>query len=221
MVSVDAKERDASTDLKFWWSLAIAAMTALLIFMLVTAMREFYTYPKMTSYSVEVMESLIFPAVTICNFSPVNISKLNIMDNQEILNFLLQSSPLYGLATETNYDSHDFFKTDLSAAWYEQVAMEKETMFILCWFNGVNYPCGPLFTPVHTATGMCYQFNVNASSPLTTTMTGSSTNLVVLVYVDQDNYVFSQEPASGVVRHVREPPLMLHDENKGFQFLSK
>ncbi len=218
----------------FRWSVAIVAMATVLILMLVNAIREFYTYPKMTSYSVEVKESLGFPAVTICNFSPYNKSKLNVGENPELRSFFLATSPLYGLAENGSWTG-DFYKSDMNSKWYKNMSMDRDEMFVMCWFKRVLTPCKDMFVWVMTNAGMCFQFNgrdntnrdgdgVDAEDDKdvkdgkggnngkggkdgkgrkmkvgqNVTIPGATENLVVLVFVDQDNYMFSQEPAVGI-----------------------
>ncbi|XP_067660606.1 acid-sensing ion channel 1C-like [Haliotis asinina] len=174
-------------------------MVGSLTFILVTAVLEFNTYPTMTKYSVEVKKALKFPTVTICNFSPISSISLKAQNVQDIDNFLLSLSPMYGQSTTVDWTADPFYQTEMTKEWYESVA-EKEPFLNRCFFGGVDlYPCNhSVVTNVHTKTGLCYQYNSNSSQPITTSETGSTMNLALVLVPNQQYYTFTQDPAAGV-----------------------
>lgn len=150
----------------------------------------FLTYPTTTSVDVDVVDE--FPAVTICNLSPYNRSKMNL--DQKSHNFYVASnSRLSKFASPINwsdpyYKKNGFFEPESKRYLLHNMSMELSKFLPNCFFDNIVKPCDEIFRPIFTGIGPCFTFNHDGM--VHTTMNGAGYNLEVEAFIDQKNYFY-------------------------------
>ncbi|KAJ8301857.1 hypothetical protein KUTeg_020844 [Tegillarca granosa] len=101
---------------RFFWGSALLACGIYLIVTITKEIQFFFTYPTTSSIDVDVVDELPFPAVTICNLSPYNKSKMNLDEKSQ--NFYVAFDPrLSKFASPINwsdpyYEENGFFEPE-------------------------------------------------------------------------------------------------------------
>ncbi|KAJ8301858.1 hypothetical protein KUTeg_020845 [Tegillarca granosa] len=182
--------------------------------------QTFFAYPTTTSIDVDVSNELDFPAVTFCNLSPYNKSR--ILLNEKLQSYYLSIlSGLFFFKPQINwsdpyYKENGFFEPierDLKTKLYDNTSMELSKVLLNCFFDNVLIPCEEYFTPVFTSTGPCFTFNKDGL--IKTLMRGGGYNLLVQAFIDQSNYFYDLSGGSGLKVLVHEPGEMPDVFNEG------
>ena len=153
--------RSQSIKNRMFWIISFLIYTGIMIYFIVQAIRAYFEYPSQTSVSVIVEWPQAFPAVTICNYSPLRyglfinpffdyLKAFNLSNTMDPANFTYEQS-LY---------VWDFliYKLNQNESLYEYF-YSLDSMLIACNYNGI--PCTATnFTWFITASyGLCYTFN--------------------------------------------------------------
>lgn len=168
---------------------------------MVREIQTFLSYPTTSSIKLDVLNEIDFPAVTICNLSPYNKSKMNSDDKMQ--NYFMSIDPyLSSLATPINwsdpyYRENGFFEPDSREYWMNG-SMELLTFLEKCIFDNQEKPCDVYFKPVFTPMGPCFTFNHDGM--VNTSMSGAGYNLVVEAFIDQMNYFYGISSAGSGVK---------------------
>lgn len=169
-----------------------------LIYTITTEIQNFYSYPTTTAVDLDITKELDFPAITLCNLSPFNKSK--VQSSEKDMNYGLSLSRFNSFAQAINW-SDPFYKEN---GYFEPVtyqtlrnfSMELSEVLRLCMFDFVGYNCSQLFEYSFTILGPCYTFNQDGR--FKTTMKGGTYNLNIEAFIDQRNYYFSFTMGSGI-----------------------
>ncbi|XP_046581232.1 amiloride-sensitive sodium channel subunit beta-like [Haliotis rubra] len=192
----------------FSWTVAVLAMTAYMTYNITKELMNYYRYPVITNTKVEVLEELPFPAVTFCNLSPFNLTKIKAVDPY-LEEYFTKISLLGYMAGNLNWSDPGYgstFRKNHKQDWWENITMTPKHMFYSCSMNGVGYqPCTAAMKPVFTTMGNCATFNWNASDVAKVRLTGSDFNLIMDVNIDQANYVIGSQVAAGMKVILHDP----------------
>ncbi|XP_067661276.1 acid-sensing ion channel 1C-like [Haliotis asinina] len=192
----------------FSWTVAVLVMTGYMTYNITKELMNYYRYPVITNTKVEVLEELPFPAVTFCNLSPFNMTKIKAVD--PYLEEYFTKVSLLGLFTEKiNWSDPGYGSTFWKSQnhdWWENIYMTPKGMFKSCSMNGVGYyPCIDAMKPVFTTMGHCATFNWNASDVAIVRLTGSDYNFIMDANIDQANYVLGAQVAAGLKVILHDP----------------
>ncbi|XP_071088605.1 epithelial sodium channel subunit beta-like [Haliotis cracherodii] len=193
------------------WTVAVLVMSAYMSYSMTKELINYYRYPVITITKMEILEELPFPAVTFCNQSPFNLSKVRAADPH--LETYFNKVSLLGQFTgalSLNWSEPGFdrpiYRESQTLDWWRNIHMSPEGMFYMCLMNNVPYwPCWSSMKPVFTTLGYCSTFNWNASDVAKVRVTGSENNLLMYVKVDQSNYVLGSQLSAGMKVILHDP----------------
>lgn len=152
--------------------------------------------PFMTSASVKSVASIQFPAVTFCNMSPYNKSK--VAPDPRDSTYHMAISPLSSIVGPVNwsdpyYQDNGYFRSRTNSdIKYE--TLDKSRMILMVMFDQKDV-IGDLEEKV-TRYGMCYTWNADGSA--TTTSTGNAMNFVALLNMNSDQNYQSIDSSKGL-----------------------
>ncbi|XP_041357500.1 acid-sensing ion channel 4-A-like [Gigantopelta aegis] len=183
----------------FWWSFAVIGMAAYLMYNVVAELNNYYSYPKMTGFSVEMKDEMEFPAVTICSQCPLKRSA--IVRDQDMDNYFLRRSYSRFMTGQINWSDTtrygDIYTTKHSVDWWRERYDTVDALTKLCRFEGEDRLCSEIFQPVFTEVGLCYTFNGNVSNKRNVSLSGADNNLVVIFVAKQEEYVYNEQMSAG------------------------
>ncbi|KAK6173769.1 hypothetical protein SNE40_017170 [Patella caerulea] len=201
---------------RYLWTIMLIAMTIGLIIFLYRSFTRYYKYPIITNTRLEFNNEMQFPAVTICNANQFRQHKIP-SDDWKIKDLIFEMSEMSVLSEyfkehfAMNSPKYSFIpepEAHLGKNLYKfalDAAHKLEDMFIVCLWGGVVVNCSKYFETVITDMGVCYTFNSNSSSPMTSYGSGSMSGLRVIVDIEQPEYYFSQISLAGIQVLLHEP----------------
>jgi hypothetical protein len=177
------------------------ASTIYLTYTLFWAIAKYYTYPTLTVVGVDFHKELQFPAVTICNLSPYNISRLQPDPKRNTYEMEYTVLNDYGRPVNWSDPLYERYGYDVPVTpeYKLNVSMHSDDFILngLCGFDGVTFnDTKTEFTRRMTETGICYTYNANNS--VSTRLSGTAANLVMALNIDQSNYFWSESLAAGI-----------------------
>ncbi|XP_022103084.1 acid-sensing ion channel 1C-like [Acanthaster planci] len=183
---------------RLFWSLIVIGVSSWLVTGITQTVIEFFKYPVTSAISINYVDSMTFPAVTICNFNQFRRSV--IPDDQ--VDFI---NKLYGLDPEapTDLNISDFEITGLTRDQYEDLfaamSHQLETMLSECVWRSSETCTVQNFTRRFTDHGICFTFNdpKNGSEILQVNSAGTRNGLFLRLYADTEEYMFSENTAAG------------------------
>ncbi|XP_067660439.1 amiloride-sensitive sodium channel subunit beta-like [Haliotis asinina] len=204
------------------WAVAILAMAAYMSFNITKELMDYYRYPVITNTKVEFLEEVPFPAVTFCNLSPYNLSKVRAADPY-LEEFFRNDSFLLKLWAPLNWSNpvlnRPTFRESQSLDWWRNIHMDPNEMLNACRMNGVWYgQCWSVMKPLFTTFGYCATFNWNTSDVVTVRVAGPDSNLNIYIRIDQNNYVLGSQLSSGIKVILHDP--RIHPDVAGTSFLA-
>lgn len=187
--------RSQSIHNRVFWTLSTLFFTGIMLFFVIESIEDYFSYPTQTSVSFIVNRSQDFPAVSICNYSPLRYDTfikpfLNYTNSKNFTNTsdtstisAIQSSYIpdfliYQL--NTNQSLTDYF-------------FPLKSMLMWCFYNGVTCQHTDFITFLSSSFGQCYTFNAkmkeNQTSLRSTTESGGTGNLQFGLYAHSHQYV--------------------------------
>ncbi|KAJ8300090.1 hypothetical protein KUTeg_021609, partial [Tegillarca granosa] len=174
-----------------------------LVYLVITIHSEIINYlnhPTTTSIDIDVVETLNFPAVTICNLSPSNRSKMK-LDNEKALNYYTAMFNIHYRSEGVNwsdpyYEENGYFEPESVEYMMNNISMELDEFIQFCMFNNLFQRCSDIFKPRFTSFGSCYVFNHDGQ--MKTGMKGERYNLILEIIIDQKNYFYGLSHGSGI-----------------------
>ncbi|XP_061192829.1 acid-sensing ion channel 2-like [Saccostrea echinata] len=200
-----------------FWTAMMVFMLVCLTLVLVAFSTSYFSYETLINFKVEMATDMEFPTITICNVSPINISK--IQNASVIYEYQLAkegygesfgkeiniSDPKYAILHEPRNDS-----------WLMDTSFDLRSMIFSCKFAGKEN-CYQFIEKRKTDVGMCFSFNgPSQNPPAVSRITGSKKGLSMFVNLDQDNYVVGNNKGAGLqvaIHHRDVEPNMV---DKGF-----
>ncbi|XP_061179660.1 acid-sensing ion channel 1B-like [Saccostrea echinata] len=182
-----------------FWTAMMVFMLVCLTLVLVAFSTSYFSYETLINFKVEMATDMEFPTITICNVSPINISK--IQNASVIYEYQLAkegygesfgkeiniSDPKYAILHEPRNDS-----------WLMDTSFDLRSMIFSCKFAGKEN-CYQFIEKRKTDVGMCFSFNgPSQNPPAVSRITGSKKGLSMFVNLDQDNYVVGNNKGAGL-----------------------
>ncbi|XP_071127326.1 acid-sensing ion channel 2-like [Mytilus edulis] len=202
------------------WIFALIGMGSLLIYTVYTLYVYYRTNPTLTNINIKFVKAMNYPAVTICNMSPLKRTSINA--SAVMTTHLLHSSRLGVVLPHLNYSSPAFAELNdpVPEDWLNKSSFDLEDMFHYCVNERHLVPCKDILIPKITQWGKCFTFNnyqkVATNGIVKGSMTGSTTALTFYIDVKQDEYVYSTNLAAGVKIVLHDPEEEPDVNNKGF-----
>ncbi|XP_067660432.1 acid-sensing ion channel 1C-like [Haliotis asinina] len=203
------------------WMVAVLFMTGYMSFNITKELMNYYTYPVITNTKLDVHEELPFPAVTFCNLSPYNLTRVREVDPylEEYFTKTSLFGPYVGSINWSDPGYGSTFRKSQNHDWWNNIYMTPKQMFIMCWMNGIEYhPCTFAMKPVFTNLGRCATFNWNVSDVVKVRLTGSDKGLVLHADIDHANYVLGSQLAAGMKVVMHDP--RIHPDVASSSFLA-
>ncbi|XP_061164547.1 acid-sensing ion channel 3-like [Saccostrea echinata] len=198
------------------WFAAVGVCTSYLFYLLHTEWVNYHRYPFLTISSVKSVSSIKFPAVTFCNLSPYNKSKVASDPRDEVYHMAI--SRLNNLSEEINWMDPYYQKNGYFAPrTFNDVAnetLEVNSVVKYVMFDGVSVNINQDLNKRISTNGMCYTWNSNGSA--TTSSTGSSFNFIALLSVNNDQNYQNTDCSNGFKVAVHDPLEDPAVENNGF-----
>ena len=182
----------------FWGAMTLF-MVLLLIGAFVAYGLDYFSYETLINIKLTRQAEMTFPSVTICNVSPINISRVN---QSEILNMYYLKTHIYGRFFHSFINISDPFYAVLhenrTDSWLNETKFSKEKLFYHKEFEG--QPCRNCFEDRRTDIGMCTTFNgLSNNPPLVSKLIGSQNGLSIFVFLDQNNYIYGENLGAGLL----------------------
>ncbi|CAF1523016.1 unnamed protein product [Rotaria sordida] len=188
--------RSRSIQNRIFWCISTLIFTGVMIFFITQSIRAYFEYPSQTSVSIAVEWPQAFPAVTICNYSPLRYDRfigsflnytntLNLTNTTDTTNFTFAQS-LY---------INDFLVYKLNQGEsLNDLFFPLESMMMDCVYNKISCYATNFTSFISSAYGLCYTFNAKLRDSFNTRVRNSSENggtgvLQTHFYVHQHQYV--------------------------------
>ncbi|KAM5135924.1 acid-sensing ion channel 2 isoform 2-T2 [Mantella aurantiaca] len=188
---------------RFLWTVAFVCSLGLLLMESSERVAFYFSYQHVTKVDQVVAESLVFPAVTICNLNAFRFSKITTNDlyhagellelldvNGHILEPHLADSEVLAILEEKTKFKQFKPKTFCMGEFIERTGHDLKDMMLYCKFRG--HECNHRdFQTVFTKYGKCYMFNSghDGRPPLTTVKGGTGNGLEIMLDIQQDEYL--------------------------------
>ena len=145
-----------------------------MIKVIIVAILSYFSFEVTASYSLINESPAVFPAITICNIVPFNISLIEEILNEENLNLDIDpngSRPVINQVT----DKRDLVRAKLISNRklnLTSLGFSIQSLLISCTFN--NGPCSQkdFYQYFDNNYGNCYSFNYNKQNPKLTSKYG-------------------------------------------------
>ena len=187
--------RSQSLPNRLYWTFALLIFTIIMGFFIAKTIMEYLSYSTQTSVSMEAERLQPFPAVSICNFSPMRFDAFIVpfLAYLRSRNLTTSNDTTTITANQSNhvYDfvQYIFNEKKPSAEYFFSL----ESMLQDCFFN--DLPCNasdfvPFLSPKY---GQCFTFNAKIKSTddrvRLTTQNGGSGHLDLKLYAHRHQYV--------------------------------
>jgi len=185
---------DASVCRRVVWCFFMVVCITIATIQVQDRVRYYLSVPVAVNVRVTMKDSLRFPAFTVCNKNPFNISEFRRIRAKQI--------EVSGNANETSDKIHlivGFEGMDAKQVW-DQTAHRSEYLIKECWF-GRNINCNQVgkWQTVYTYMGVCYSFLLDNHSVKTTGMF----NHLYLKLHDPEKLVYKDDPGWKILIHDR------------------
>ncbi|CAF3660232.1 unnamed protein product [Rotaria sordida] len=203
--------RSQSIPNRIFWSVSTLIFTGVMIYFIVQAIRAYFEYPTQTSVSTMFEWPQAFPAVTICNYSPIQYNKfigpflnytnsLNLTNTTDTTQFTYTQS-LY-VADFINYKLNH--EDSLKEFFYPL-----ETMMISCEYNGITCSVANFTWFLTPSYGTCYTFNAKLKNAVNGGIRYNADNgrmgiFKLQLYAHRHQYVPYLSNATGMVALVHD-----------------
>jgi hypothetical protein len=180
---------------RIFWTLSFLVFTGIMMYFLVENIIAYFGYPTQTSVSFVVARSQPFPAVSICNYSPLRYDVfiepfLNYTNSLNLTNTNDTSTITQIQANYINGFVQLILNTNTPAT---ELFFPLESMLLYCSYNGATCEATDFISFYSSIYGLCYTFNAqlksNQSNLRQTTDNGGSGTLQLRLYAQSQDYV--------------------------------
>jgi hypothetical protein len=182
---------------RIFWIVSTLVCTGVMLFFIVQSIINFFNYPTQTSVSIIVDRSQPFPAVSICNYSPLRFDTfigpfLNYTNSLGLTNTTDNSTIS---SDQANY-IRDFFQYLFNNDYIASLTaylFPLQSMLLSCSYNGQSCNTTDFISFVSSTYGICYTFNAklksNQTRLRTVTDNGGPGKLQLRLYAYSNQYV--------------------------------
>ncbi len=188
--------RSQSIHNRVFWSVTSLIFTGVMLYFVIESIRAYFNYPTQTSVSIVEEWPQAFPAVTICNYSPLRYDRFigPFLNYTNTLNITNTNDTTTLNETQMLYISQ-FFQYKLRRdESLDEFFFPLSSMLIKCNFNGMNCSADNFTSFISTAHGLCYTFNAKLKNTIDGGVRNSGDNggngyLGLRFYVHSHQYV--------------------------------
>ena len=150
-----------------FWTVSFLAFTGVMIYFVTQSIRNYFQYPTQTLVSIVLDQSAAFPAVTICNYSPLRFDLviepfLNDTNTRNLTN-------IPGASRITLKDAssiHNFLINRMNEGGSIRTYLFPLTSMLLkCEYNGMSCNASDFRSFLSSKFGLCYTFNAKVQGP--------------------------------------------------------
>ncbi|XP_070553825.1 acid-sensing ion channel 4-A-like [Ptychodera flava] len=204
-------DTNISSYRRLLWFILLLAMVASFTTTLRESAMRFWSNPVNTVVSYREMESMPFPAVTICNY---NVYRKSVVKESVLGQYL---DAMYGnpFSPETDENTTlpeppaNYFANKTQIMY--QSAHRIEDMLKECKLSSDVYCSAENFTKVITNFGVCYTFNGEVGNALKVRARGQQNGFFVSIDIQQNEYYYGPNVGAGLkilVHPQRDTPLV-------------
>lgn len=185
------------------WFAALGLSTGYLLYLLHYEWVTYNEHPFMTSSSVKRVSSIQFPAITFCNLSPLNRSKVAADPRDEEYHMAVSRLNFFGNNinwSDPYYREHDYFRPRTYDDMINE-SMNRTSVLKMVFFDQED-----VINDVEdtiTQYGMCFTWNANGLA--STTYTGNSMNFVALLSINTNQSYQSMDNSHGFKVRICQP----------------
>ncbi|CAF1664318.1 unnamed protein product, partial [Adineta ricciae] len=181
---------------RIFWSTSLLIFTGIMSYFIVQSIRAYFEYPTQTSVAIVGEWPQAFPAVTVCNHSPLRYDRfiepfLNYTNTFGLTN---TSDKNYFTKVQASYiQDYLIYKLNRNESLYEYF-YSLESMMISCSYNGEKCSAADFTWFMSPRFGLCYTFNAKPKSTINKTLRYNADNganglFELDLYVHQHQYV--------------------------------
>ena len=193
---------------RLFWTVSLLAFTGIMLYFVATTISTYFDYPVRTLVSIDEDTHQTFPAVTICNHSPIRFDRfigpfLQYTNSRNITN-TNDSSVFTPLQAEY---VDEFLRSRLNANQsVEEFFYSLESLLISCTYNLLNCSSADFVPFISAHYGRCYTFNgktdrIRNGTVFWTTTNGDHGKLTLRLYTHSHQHI----PHYSDGRHSRSP----------------
>ena len=156
--------RSESVQNRLFWTISFIIFTGIMCYFIIEAILAYFQYPTQTSVDFVAQWPQPFPAVTICNYSPLHFDQFI----QPYLNYT-NSLNLTNTTDTTKFTRSqgayiiDFLRAKLNRnESLNDLYFSLESMLVKCIYNGINCTAADFVRFQLPLYGYCYTFNALA-----------------------------------------------------------
>jgi hypothetical protein len=188
--------RSQSVHNRIFWSISTLIFTGIMTYFVVESILQYFQYPTQTSLSIVVEWPQAFPAVTICNYSPIRYDQFigPFLNYTNALNLTNTTDTTNFTATQASYvDDFLLYKLNRGES-LNDFFYPLESMMMSCSYNGMSCTATNFTWFLSQPYGLCYTFNAklkndSAGSLKYNADNGGIGSLLLGLYVHQNQYV--------------------------------
>ena len=181
---------------RIFWTIAFLIFTGIMIYFVVEAILAYFAYPSQTSVSIIVEWPQAFPAVTICNYSPIRYDRFigPFLNYTNALNLTNTTDTTVFDSTQANY-IYSFLVDKLNRGEsLNDFFFSLESMMIYCNYNGLPCTVANFTSFVSPLYGLCYTYNAKLKNATDNDVKNSGDNggnglFQLQLYAYQHQYV--------------------------------
>ncbi|XP_038055439.1 acid-sensing ion channel 2-like [Patiria miniata] len=177
------------------WFVIVVAMSTWLIYSVTLSFITYFNYPITSAISINYVDNITFPAVTLCNFNQFRRSTLT-EEKLKVLREIYESNPpdeidFTPFDGETNFDFDENHLLEISH--------NLDTMLIDCKWKSSQKCTVQNFTSRFTDHGVCFTFNdpEDVSERLQVINAGRDNGLFLRLFAETNEYAFGENTAAG------------------------
>ncbi|XP_033099022.1 acid-sensing ion channel 4-A-like [Anneissia japonica] len=204
--------KDSSLARRLAWMLIVTSMMIVFIYLgIIHNVLRYLDRPINTIVSMNYVNDMDFPAVTICNYNQWRASMVG-PELEDVVYWLSTSSIHYPNQTILDYLKSKEGELDKKVNIFN-MTHQIEDMLRECTWKQIERCRADDFTRVLTGWGVCYTFNnpQNMNEVRKVKQSGSNYGLYMRINIEQDEYFFGDNTGAGLrilVHHQGQRPLV-------------
>ena len=180
--------RGQSKHNRLFWTVSSLIFTGVMLYFIVTSIQEYLQYPTQTLVSIKEDWEQTFPAVTICNYSPIRSDSF-------MTPFAAYTNDTFAFSRAKAKDIRDFlvYRTNRNQSVREFYYSINESL-ISCNYNRMNCTADDFVSFQTSKHGLCHTFNgktnrIRNGNVFSVTVNGEDGTLKLQLYAHSHLYV--------------------------------
>lgn len=180
-----------------FWTVSFLIFIGITCYFVTNAIINYFQYPTETLVTITEGWPQVFPAVTICNYSPFRSDKfmkpfLNYLNEYHSIN--ITNKTIFDEKESVYIDHYLQYQLNQNESSLNQYFYSLESMLIKCNYNGLNCSSNDFIPFLSSKYGFCYTFNsetdhINNGSVHLNNENGQSGQLQLDLYLHSHQYL--------------------------------